>query len=626
MKSRNEKFFLLFTSLSPGSFIYHLSSAMRFILVIFILLFPILAVAQQVDSQLAYTYYQNKEYDKAADLFLKLYERNRSSGFLDYYLICLINGKQYDKAEEVLKKFLKADDNNKDFLINLGYIYEQQGKSQKAEEYYEKAVKKLIPNSGDINSLANRFREIREYSWAAKTYRKGRELMKQPDGFLNELGDCYMMERDFENMFALFARSLETRPTEINNITSKLSFARTYDIGSSVDAVIESNLKKIFVKPGYNPAFDELAVWYALQKNDYSGAMDHATKLNQKQADKLYIFLNIARNAALSGNYTIAKESYAKVLAQGKENNGYYDEAEKQILRCKYEECEQQKADVAQYDLIAKECRQYIQTYGTNFNNIDIILLLSDLYAYRLNQSDSANILLQKAENIRMIGNLPGTIKSKRADLLVFMDNPWEATILYTQIEKANPNNDIGYEAKLKKARLAYFAGDLLWAKAQFDVLKGATSKLISNDAIKMSHFINANYEEEGDNSELEKLATTEYLIYRKQEKTALPALDSIIRNNQPGIADYASLLKAKLLAEASKYTEAEAIFQKLQKESGQIYIQAEAIFELAALKVKTKDKAKALELYKTLVTDYSGSVYSIESSRIYRELEKTTP
>ena len=85
------------------------------------------------------------------------------------------------------------------------------------------------------------------------------------------------------------------------------------------------------------------------------------------------------------------------------------------------------------------------------------------------------------------------------------MDNPWEATILYTQLEKANPNNDIGYEAKLKKAMLAYYAGDLLWAKAQFDVLKGATSKLISNDAIQMSHFIHMNYEAEGDNRDLEK-------------------------------------------------------------------------------------------------------------------------
>ena len=60
----------------------------------------------------------------------------------------------YDQAEEVLKKYLKTDGKNKDFLVNLGFIYEQQGKPKKSEEYYEKAVKNLIPQSSDINSLA----------------------------------------------------------------------------------------------------------------------------------------------------------------------------------------------------------------------------------------------------------------------------------------------------------------------------------------------------------------------------------------------------------------------------------------------------------------------------------------
>ena len=45
------------------------------------------------------------------------------ANFLDYYIICLINGKEYDKAEDTLKKLLKTDDSNKDFLIDLGYIY-----------------------------------------------------------------------------------------------------------------------------------------------------------------------------------------------------------------------------------------------------------------------------------------------------------------------------------------------------------------------------------------------------------------------------------------------------------------------------------------------------------------------
>ena len=92
---------------------------MKFIVILFLLFTSIYTLAQQSDSQLAYTYYQAKEYDKAAEKFLKLYERTHSANFLDYYIICLINGKEYDKAEDTLKKLLKTDDSNKDFLIDL---------------------------------------------------------------------------------------------------------------------------------------------------------------------------------------------------------------------------------------------------------------------------------------------------------------------------------------------------------------------------------------------------------------------------------------------------------------------------------------------------------------------------
>ncbi|MDE5611616.1 MAG: tetratricopeptide repeat protein, partial [Odoribacter sp.] len=150
---------------------------MKFAYILLLILLPLFVQAQKSDSQLAYTYYQNKEYDKAGQLFLQLYERTRSSNYLDYYIICLINGKQYDKAETALKKYLKTDDRNKEFLVNLGYVYEQQGKTKKSEEYYEKAVQRLIPSTSDVNSLANKFRNIREYGWAVKAYLQGQKIL-----------------------------------------------------------------------------------------------------------------------------------------------------------------------------------------------------------------------------------------------------------------------------------------------------------------------------------------------------------------------------------------------------------------------------------------------------------------
>ena len=104
---------------------------MKFIVILFLLFTSIYTLAQQSDSQLAYTYYQAKEYDKAAEKFLKLYERTHSANFLDYYIICLINGKEYDKAEDTLKKLLKTwaiSINNKGKPINRRNVTGKQSK------------------------------------------------------------------------------------------------------------------------------------------------------------------------------------------------------------------------------------------------------------------------------------------------------------------------------------------------------------------------------------------------------------------------------------------------------------------------------------------------------------------
>lgn len=598
---------------------------MKPVLLLILLCLSLLAPAQrQSDSQLAYNYYRDKEYDKAAEIFLQLYQRTRASYYLDYHIICLINAKRYDEAEVTLRKFLKTDDNNKDFLINLGYIYQQQGKIKKSEEYFSKAVKKLTPNQNDIQNLAYKFRNIREYEWSAKTYEKGRELLKNPQAFVIETGENYMYERNYEAMAEQFMRALEINPAHLNAITSKLSFARNYDINNNVDTVIRLQLQKLQKKPGYLPVFDQLSVWFALQTGNYSEALRHAVLLNQKEPGKQDVFLNIAHEANRSKNYQTAIEAYNHILNTGKENNRFYDIARKEILSSQYTEYTGKQASPSKFQEIATECEAYLKETGYLNSNADILLLLSELYAYKLNQPDTAARLLQKGESIRRL--TPATLytlKSKRADILAFMDNPWEATILYTQIEKANPNNDIGYNAKINKAWMAYYEGDLVWAKAQFDALKGSTTKLISNEAIKMSHFINSNYEKEGDNRLLEQTARTEYMIYKQQYKEAAAALDSLSTHAQPSIADYASLLKAGLLIRENRNAEAVKIYEHLKNNSSETYIKAEAIYKLAQLKQNNSEIQQALELYKQLVSDYSGSVYSVEAGKLYRELDR---
>lgn len=76
---------------------------------------------------------------------------------------------------------------------------------------------------------------------------------------------------------------------------------------------------------------------------------------------------------------------------------------------------------------------------------------------------------------------------------------------------KKNPNNDIGYEPKLKKTMSAY-------------------------------------YETEGDNRDLEKMGRLENLLCKRQFQEDFPRQDSLIGYCSPGISNHATLPKNRSL------------------------------------------------------------------------------
>jgi hypothetical protein len=84
-------------------------------------------------------------------------------------------------------------------------------------------------------------------------------------------------------------------------------------------------------------------------------------------------------------------------------------------------------------------------------------------------------------------------VKLEMADIQLLNGDVWESTLTYSQVEKSMKTDTLGQEAKFRNARLAYYKGEFEWSKAQLDVLKAATTKLIANDALELSLLIGDN-------------------------------------------------------------------------------------------------------------------------------------
>ena len=128
------------------------------------------------EEQLAIQFFQSRDFENAAEIFEKLYDKKPSNYYYTYYLYCLLELKDYDKAEKLIKTQRKNDNDAPKYMVDLGYVSFREGDAEKATKYYEEAIKKLQPDQQQIFDLANAFLP------GAK--------MKMPSGFTKRGGSC----------------------------------------------------------------------------------------------------------------------------------------------------------------------------------------------------------------------------------------------------------------------------------------------------------------------------------------------------------------------------------------------------------------------------------------------------
>src|SRR5260221_1968568 len=139
-------------------------------ILLFLLLSSPALFAQTIkDAQLADQYFNNYEFEKAAPYYEKAYGYD-PFGVYPNYLRCLITMKNYTEAEKLVKKTIKKGATTPAYQVDLGNVYELQGDQNKAKQVYDKAIKSLTPDQGQILNLANAFIAHQNWDYALNTY------------------------------------------------------------------------------------------------------------------------------------------------------------------------------------------------------------------------------------------------------------------------------------------------------------------------------------------------------------------------------------------------------------------------------------------------------------------------
>ncbi|MFW6290505.1 MAG: tetratricopeptide repeat protein, partial [Mariniphaga sp.] len=603
---------------------------------IFIFIFTLNAVQAQnrqneiqTTSRLALSYFEAKDFEKAAPLLLEVYHLSRNSYYFRLYLNALIEMKQFEEAAgQIQKEVKKQNAPNPEFLVHWGYVLKAQKKPEEAGEKYSQALEATPPNKGNYLITANAFINWQEYEWAKKVYLKGRETIPQ-EQFYYELARANLYLRDYDQMLEEYLNLIRQDATQINRVQSALASAMRIDVDDGLRSGFRALiLKRIQSEPNVT-AYNRLLIWFFLQEKQFAGALRQAIALDRRTGEEDTQIFQLGQMAMNNQMYPEAERAFNYLTDKGQKNS-FYVPAFVQNLHASYLRfttgSEHEQTDGKE---LAGNFSSGLDMLGYHSGTLGLIIDYAHLLAFYLGETENALSVLEKGLEIPGLkAEESGRLKTEMADINVFAGDPWEATLLYSQVIDANKNNSLGDDVKLKKAKLGYLMGNFSWAKAQLDVLKASTSKLVANDAMELSMLIGNNLNMDSTAVPLQMFARADLLFFRNKEAEAMATLDSIAElYPYHSLTDNILFRKAKIEINRTNYQAAAGYLQEITDNFTYGLLADDALYMLADLyNYQLNEKEKAKELYRDMLTRHPGSVFTEESREKFRELRESYP
>ncbi len=575
----------------------------------------------QIDDQLAGQFFREHEYEKARDLYANLYKKNGQIYHFQQYTECLIQLKDFDQAEKELKAFSKKNPSHSKSIADLVYVYTLQGRNDKAEKRLNEALKELPANTSAIRGLSNAFQAKGLYSMAATILDKGNKLLNGEENFYLDLAYLNQSMVNYQEAFRYYFLELETHPGQYNNIRNRLQTLLFYDVNNSIaDELRIALLQQTQAKPD-NLEFAQLLVWFALQQEDYDIALAQSQSIDRRTHDQDAQINNLAGICLNNKQFDVAREGYSYIVNKGK-SGPYYGQALTGMIKTDYQKLKSANSqDTKAFEKLTKRIDEAYNDINSN-DLTKLTLIQADILSYQLDQSAEAVALLTRT--IETVGGKQdkGELKLKLADIYLHEDEVWEATLLYSQVDKSLKEEPLGHEARFKNAQLRYFIGEYEWAESQLKVLKAATSKLIANDAMTLSLVIKDNLEVDTTGVELNRLARADYRIYQQREDEAIVLLDDIIATGNEISKPHALFRKGEITEKRQEYEAAEQLFLQIVEQYPDSYMADAALMHAALIEqneLKVKELAK--QHYEKLIDEYPTSIYTAQAKKNYRKL-----
>ncbi len=603
----------------------------------------------QNDIQLANEYRLQGDKRKALEIYRDLAKSEVNIPYIhNNYFNTLLDVGESDEAQNYIKRLQRKDPENIQYKLDVGIIYVRSGDLTRADKYFRDIINTYKTNISRIKVVADYLssKSMTEYSIIALT--ESRQAVGNSYLFSLELAMLYRIRGEKDKMVVEY----------LNYVTQ--SSANTQYVKNVMQALLtkpdelESLEKILYERIQKNPdveVYSDLLIWVTMQQKNFYASFIQARAYDRRYKKLGERCMEVARVALDNEDYDNALRAYQFVAKEYPEGP-YFLQARLGIIKSR--EIRIRNFFPVNKDsvrtLIAEYSR-FIAEYNQNTNAHEAQRNEALLYANYLSQPDKAvDLLKQLIENPRVTLQIRSRAKLDLGDIYLMTGESWESSLLYSQVEKALKESPLGYEAKLKNAKLFYYRGNFKLAQEHLDILKLATTREIANDAMELSLMIKENLAVDSMGEALKIYASIELLLSQNKEQEVFRRLHAIKQGkitlsaeearlihlpaepnakdsltytfSNHAILDDLYMLEANLRISRGEFEMAIALLQKILNEYPEDVLADDAFFLQGEIYEKHLfDRDKAMEIYRAFLDRFPGSVYAFEARKRFRIL-----
>jgi tetratricopeptide (TPR) repeat protein len=579
------------------------------------------------DKRLALNYYNQGEFSKAITYYERIYVSNPSFNNFNYTYQCYIELNQLKEAEKLSKKYLKRNPTELRIYIYLGKIYELEANSEKAEQHYQKAIQNINNNTrpNRIGSLALQFEKDNKLQYAVNTYTTANKFARgNPYMYNRKIAQLYNRQGKTELMIETLLNLVDVNEGFIMQTQSGLNNSIDFnEEPKKVNLLKIALLKRVQLHPN-KTVYNELLAWFFTQKGDFRSALVQLKALDKKEKGEGERVYNLGITAFNNQQYDVAIQAYDYVISLTGEARYYRAAKSNRLKTLKHKITNGRSYTKDEVLSLKADYDNTLKDLGKNIYSLQLIKELANLNAYYLDDPKTARMQLEDALKMSGLKNKErAKIKVQLSDVLVLQNEVWDASLYYMQVEKEFKEDPLGHEAKYKNAKIYYYTGDFDWAKAQLDVLKASTTKLIANNAMELSLLITSNTGMDTTIRPMQLFSSADLLIEQHRYEHAIASFDTIAKEfPYHSLEDEILWKKYTIERKQGNLNEALPYLKEIITNFNEDILADNALFELAEIyEISLNNKEKAKEYYKRLLFEYPGSLFLVEARKRYRKL-----